>query len=197
MLWATIVSIILIGGAISSLLGGWIADRFGRLLHTISQIIIFLVIKCFAFFIYRKRCLLASAILYLLGSSCSLFCVALNSIGLLLFGRLLLGFACGLSTSTAPMYLCEVAPLNLRGSVAVCYTLGLAMGVFIGTACSMEEVLGTHDLWQYSLTAFALFVVISLVFYPWLPESPKYLYIIACKRDKAKKGRRKCGSRAT
>lgn len=86
------------------------------------------------------------------------------------------------------MYLSEVAPLNLRGSVAVCYTLGLAMGVFIGTASSMEEVLGTYDHWHYSLIVFSIFVVISMIFYPMLPESPKYLYIIANKRDKAKKG---------
>ena len=36
---------------------------------------------------------------------------------MLLLGRLIAGFAAGLTTSTVPMYLTELAPLELRGTM--------------------------------------------------------------------------------
>lgn len=44
-LWSTIVSIFLIGGAISSLGGAWIADRFGR--YIITKLLAYFTRKTF------------------------------------------------------------------------------------------------------------------------------------------------------
>lgn len=55
----------------------------------------------------------------------------------------------------------------------------------IGQVMSLEEVFGTEELWQYGLSFSVILVITFFVPYHWLPESPKYLYIIKKKRDEA------------
>lgn len=53
---------------------------------------------------------------------------------------------------------------------------------------SLEELLGTKESWHYALSAYIFLVIICFSPYTWLPESPKYLYIVAGKQDEARKG---------
>ncbi|KAG4071658.1 hypothetical protein HA402_011812 [Bradysia odoriphaga] len=52
-----------------------------------------------------------------------------NSVVMLIFGRLIVGLAAGLTTSTLPMYMAELSPLQLRGTLAVLSPMGLTGGV--------------------------------------------------------------------
>lgn len=76
-------------------------------------------------FIYRKGSLLICGILFAIGALLFYLCRIFNSIEILLCGRLIVGLASGLSTSIAPMYLAELAPLELRGTLAVLTSMGL------------------------------------------------------------------------
>lgn len=165
-IWAAIISIFLIGGAIGSFSGTWIAHKFGR-----------------------KLPLLVTAILYLMGGLLFLGCTAAESIEMLFLGRLIVGLASGLATSTAPMYLAEIAPLMLRGTVATFFSLGICLGVLVGQISSLEEVLGTNDLWEFAISFYIFFILIFCAVYRWFPESPKYLYVIAGEQQKAKNGK--------
>lgn len=133
--------------------------------------------------------LLAGGLLYLCGALFVLRCRLASSVELLLMGRFIIGVASGLSTSTAPMYLAEISPPSLRGSFGTFFSVGLTTGIVIGQIFSLEEVLGTANDWQYAFSAFGLFNLMSLLLYRWIPESPKYLYIVAGHESNAKRGK--------
>uniref|UniRef100_A0A1Q3FD87 Putative solute carrier family 2 facilitated glucose transporter member 3 n=1 Tax=Culex tarsalis TaxID=7177 RepID=A0A1Q3FD87_CULTA len=160
--WAAVVSIFLVGGIIGSLGGAWVADKLGR-----------------------KKSFLSCGVLLVLGGICFQFCRAVSSVELIIIGRLVVGLAAGLTTSTVPMYLTELAPVALRGQLGVLCSMGVTGGVVIGQVMSLEEVFGTEELWQHALSFSVILVITFFVPYHWLPESPKYLYIIKKKRDEA------------
>lgn len=87
------------------------------------------------------------------------------------------------------MYLAEIAPLRLGGAVGVLCQLGITCGVFLGQIAGLHTVLGTENSWHYMLGAFIPFCVYAVVFTSiFLPESPKYLYIIKEEKQKALDG---------
>lgn len=110
-----------------------------------------------------------------------------GSVEMLLIGRLLVGLASGLTTSTVPMYLAELAPLAFRGTLGVLCSMGVTGGVVVGQIGSLQEVFGTADQWHIAFAVFGVLVAICLLPYPWFPESPKFLYIVAKNADRAKK----------
>uniref|UniRef100_A0A904A6T0 Major facilitator superfamily (MFS) profile domain-containing protein n=1 Tax=Anopheles quadriannulatus TaxID=34691 RepID=A0A904A6T0_ANOQN len=160
--WSAVVSIFLVGGVIGSLGGAWVADRLGR-----------------------KRSFLLCGFLLFVGGVCFQFCQTLSSVELLMAGRFLVGLAAGLTTSTVPMYLTELAPLGLRGALGVFCSMGVTGGVVVGQIISLEEIFGTEEHWQFALSFYVILVVIFFVPYPWLPESPKYLFVIRRRQDEA------------
>ncbi|TMW40052.1 hypothetical protein DOY81_014869 [Sarcophaga bullata] len=80
---------------------------------------------------------------------------------MLILGRLLVGLASGLTTATLPMYLTEVAPLALRGTLGVFCAVGVTGGVVVGQVFSLRYVFGTTldttDLWHYALSFYVVF----------------------------------------
>lgn len=71
-LWSAIVSIYLVGGSIGSLGGSWLADRVGR-----------------------KGALVASGLLAIAAGLLFAACMAVNSVEMLVAGRLLIGLSSG------------------------------------------------------------------------------------------------------
>lgn len=132
--------------------------------------------------------MLAGSLFFLIGAIMFIFCRYMESVGMLMVGRLFVGLASGITTATGPMYLSEVSPLVFRGSAGTFLSLGMVIGILAGEAVSLDEVLGSKVLWHYAFSAFAVLVLIGLVPYYWFPESPKYLYIIADEKENAKNG---------
>lgn len=137
---------------------------------------------------YRKVPLIVSISLSLTGVIFFIFCRMAKSVEMLIIGRLLLGFESGLSTSTVIMFLIELAPLKLRGSIGTCISLGITFGILVGQVCSLEEVLGSENLWQYAISAHSLLQLLCLFSLPWFPQSPKFLYITRGDKTGAMKG---------
>lgn len=100
-LWSLIISIFLIGGCIGSIAGASLADKWGR-----------------------KASLLCCGVMLSVSSILFYLCRIVGSVEILLLARLIVGLASGLTTSILPMYLLEIAPLELRGSLAVLTGLG-------------------------------------------------------------------------
>ncbi|XP_043798874.1 solute carrier family 2, facilitated glucose transporter member 1-like isoform X2 [Apis laboriosa] len=161
--WSAVVSIFLIGGAIGSFLSSWVANKYGR-----------------------KGALCVGHIFGIIGATMFFLVQKLNSIELLLIGRLIVGLSGGFATCLVPMYMTEIAPLRLRGAVGVICQLGISCGVFLGQIAGLNTVLGTENSWHYMLGAFVPLCIYALVLTSIiLPESPKYLYIIREQKQKA------------
>lgn len=164
-LWSAIVSVFLIGGVTGSLSGGWVADRFGRKGAVIMNNILGVL----------------AAILFV----CSRYA---GSVEMLLLARLVVGLSSGLVTSTIPMYLTEIAPLSIRGAMGVLCPLGITVGVLVAQILGLESVLGNEDSWHYLLGLFAVVTLLSMLAFPFIPESPKYLYIVRGQEERGIKG---------
>ncbi|KAI8126934.1 facilitated glucose transporter member 1, Solute carrier family 2 [Lucilia cuprina] len=163
-LWASIVSVFLVGGAIGSLGGAGAANKFGR-----------------------KGCFLISGLLFAIGAILFFFCRMANSVEMLILGRLLVGLASGLTTATLPMYLTEIAPLVLRGTLGVFCAVGVTGGVVVGQVFSLRNIFGTAELWHYALSFYIVLVIICYLPSYYFPESPKYLYIVRGNREEAQR----------
>lgn len=81
---------------------------------------------------FRKRSLLSCCLFFLFGAVFFFFCRMANSVEMLIVGRLLVGIASGLTTTTLPMYMTELSPLELRGTLGVLSPMGIIGGVAIG-----------------------------------------------------------------
>lgn len=56
--------------------------------------------------------------------------------------------------------------------------MGFTAGVVVGQVMSLQELLGTSDLWHYCLSFQVVLVILCTLPYPIFPESPKYLCLI-------------------
>jgi len=57
----------------------------------------------------------------------------------------------GLNTSLVPMYISEIAPLNLRGGLGTVNQLAVTVGLLISQVLGVEQILGTNDGWPVLL----------------------------------------------
>ncbi|MFH4998558.1 MFS transporter, partial [Salmonella sp. 2019-SM258] len=74
----------------------------------------------------RKKSLIIGAILFVAGS---LFSAAAPNVEVLIISLVLLGLAVGVASYTAPFYLSEIAPENIRGSMILMYQLMITIGI--------------------------------------------------------------------
>ncbi|XP_015440414.1 PREDICTED: facilitated trehalose transporter Tret1-like isoform X2 [Dufourea novaeangliae] len=149
-----IVSLTVIGSMIGPFLGAWFADRFGR-----------------------KRCLILSSVFYIIGW---IIVLVARSVVALYVARVILGIGVGISYTANPMYISEVADVNIRGALG---TL-IAVNVFTGSlfTCSIGPWVSYRVLVGVLLTIPILFVV-SFV---WFPETPHFLAARGKKTEAAK-----------
>lgn len=140
---------------------------------------------------FRKGSYLTCAVLFVIGSLSFQFCRAFSSVELLIIGRFLVGLASGITTTCLPMYLSEIAPLSLRGTLGVFCSMGITGGVVVGQIFSLQELFGTPNLWHYSLSFPLVFLIICTLPYRSFPESPRYLFSISSDRSGAMRELRK------
>ncbi|XP_012255629.2 glucose transporter type 1-like isoform X2 [Athalia rosae] len=164
MLYSVAVSIFAIGGMIGGFSAGMIADKFGR-----------------------KGSLLLNNALGILGACLMGFSQMAQSYEMLLIGRLVIGINCGLNTSLVPMYISEIAPLNLRGGLGTVNQLGVAVGLLVSQILGVEQLLGTDAEWPILLGLAIFPAILQLMLLPFCPESPRYLLITKQWEEKARK----------
>src|SRR3990167_271897 len=143
-----IVSSVLLGAMAGSLLSGRLTDLYGR----------------------RLVILIISG-LFIIGT---LIASLATSVQFILIGRLCIGFAIGIGSYTAPLYIAEVAQLELRGGLVslnqLAITIGIMCSYFINYAFT-----NTQGSWRLMFAIGlipAVFLAIGMIF---LPESPRWL----------------------
>jgi len=93
------------GAIIGAALGGWMNDNFGR-----------------------KKSILISDVLFFIGA---IVMALAPSPWFLIVGRILVGLGVGMASMTAPLYISEASPHNIRGALVCVNSLLLTGGQFL------------------------------------------------------------------
>ncbi|MFZ4778477.1 MAG: sugar porter family MFS transporter [Terrimicrobiaceae bacterium] len=152
-----IVSSLLWGAVFGTLISGMISSHFGR-----------------------RRTILVSAVIFVVGSICCAFAPDEN---MLIAARFLLGIAVGVASFTAPLYLSEISPQAVRGSMISMYQLMITIGIlmaflsntWLASYATFGGVTGGH--WRLMLGIIAIPAAIMFIGVLFLPESPRWLFL--------------------
>ncbi|KIM54609.1 hypothetical protein SCLCIDRAFT_349332 [Scleroderma citrinum Foug A] len=144
------VACILLSASISSLCSGYVAD-------TIS----------------RKYAIMTGGLIFAVGATLS---ASSKNYTMLLCARLITGIGQGQSISVVTIYLCELAPHEIRGTVATMLQLlisvGIAAGYFIAYASSQ---LSNTIAWRTPFIVEAVYGIILAFGMFFMPYSPRWL----------------------
>ncbi|ODV96162.1 hypothetical protein PACTADRAFT_75333 [Pachysolen tannophilus NRRL Y-2460] len=153
---ASVTAIAAIFGCITS---GLIADKIGR-----------------------KNIISLSCILFVISSVEMALC---SSYKMFLSGRFLLGFPVGAVSMVVPIYVSEVAPSRLRGSLMTLNSLGTTLGQFL--AYVFSALLENHKYsWRLMIILGSIVPLLFLLASPFICESPRLLVIKSNPTDAAK-----------
>eukprot|EP00443_Scrippsiella_acuminata_P132483 CAMPEP_0115759926 /NCGR_PEP_ID=MMETSP0272-20121206/99730_1 /TAXON_ID=71861 /ORGANISM="Scrippsiella trochoidea, Strain CCMP3099" /LENGTH=331 /DNA_ID=CAMNT_0003205565 /DNA_START=223 /DNA_END=1217 /DNA_ORIENTATION=+ len=99
--------------------------------------------------------------------------------------RALVGTGIGAGLVVVSMYLAEVSPTDLRGRLTLLEDVGLTVGMLLGYFANLL-LLGMEDDWRWMLGLGAVvpLAVLSMLFLPLVPESPRWLFAVG-KEDSA------------
>ncbi|KAM9362212.1 solute carrier family 2, facilitated glucose transporter member 9 [Symphorus nematophorus] len=159
-LWSITVSIFAIGG----LLGAWSVSLIIRVLGRKGTLLL------------NNSFAVVATLLLSLGEKA-------KSFEMLIIGRFIIGVDSGIALSVLPMYLGEITPRHIRGSIGQFNSILICLGVFTGQVLGLPELLGQESRWNYLFSFLALPAVLQLCVLPFLPESPRYLLME--RRDEA------------
>ncbi|MBN3326466.1 GTR9 protein, partial [Atractosteus spatula] len=73
------------------------------------------------------------------------------------------------------MYLGEISPKQIRGSIGQFNSIFICVGVFTGQVLGLPELLGQESHWNFLFGFIMLPALVQLFVLPFLPESPRYL----------------------
>lgn len=148
----------LYGTVLGALFGGWPTDRWGR-----------------------KTTLLWIGLLYFVSAVGSAFA---PEVWTFILARFIGGFAIGVSTIAAPLYISEISPPGRRGQLTALFQFNIVFGILVAFG-SNALIAGTseHDWrWMLGVEAFPALLFTALC---WLvPESPRWLLAFRGDRER-------------
>jgi SP family galactose:H+ symporter-like MFS transporter len=137
----------LAGAAAGALLGGRLADHFGR-----------------------RTLLIFTALIFAAGA---LVCASATSAAILFAGRIIVGLGIGLSSGTVPVYISEVSPADARGWTVSLFQLAITVGILLAYLVdyAFADMRGWRWMFGLAVVPAAIFALGML----FLPESPRWL----------------------
>ncbi|XP_013775171.1 solute carrier family 2, facilitated glucose transporter member 8-like [Limulus polyphemus] len=136
-------SLLAIGALIGGPIAGFAIDYFGR-----------------------KLTLMLIPVVFIAGWLCMIFS---HSTGLLLFGRIVTGFSCGLVSLAVPVYIAETAAPDSRGLLGSCVQLMITLGILL------TYVVGKYIEWKWLALFSMTFPAILTILMIFVPETPRWL----------------------
>ncbi|EFP78041.1 hypothetical protein PGT21_018677 [Puccinia graminis f. sp. tritici] len=109
----------------------------------------------------KRNTLLLSAISIGIGS---LLMSLSNFFSMILIGRTIIGIGCGINTVLVPIYLSEISPSQIRGSVGVMNQLAIVFGIFASQLVSLP--LARPFAWRWIFIISAAFSTLQLLTSP-------------------------------
>ena len=153
-----LVSSAIVGSIIGAAANGYLADIYGR-----------------------KKIIIATALIFIVGS---IMCGYAHTAGWLMFSRIIIGIAVGMISFVAPIYLSEIAPEKIRGTLVSLYQLALTAGILLSYLINRIFANAEYN-WRWMLASGALPAIILLVGILFLHDTPRWL-ISKGKIDEAK-----------
>ena len=157
MLIEVVTSWVTLGALGGSLLGGYLADHYGR-----------------------KRAVLIAGLLFIAGALLQAFA---PNVFLLVAGRLVVGFGVGVAAVAAPLYGAELAPAAHRGRFVSAYQLAITIGIFL--AYLVNAGLAASDSWRWMLGISVVPGILLVLVGALGVESPRWLAKVG-RRDEAR-----------
>ena len=147
-----VISSLIFAAAVGALIGGKISDAIGR-----------------------RKTIILLAIMFFVGV---LFVVFSPGFEILVAGRIILGLAVGGASTVVPVYLAELAPYEIRGSITGRNELAIVLGQF--TAFVVNAILGNtlghiDGVWRIMFGICALPAIALFFGMLRMPESPRWL----------------------
>lgn len=152
-----LVMAVLIGAVVGTVSSGYISRRLGR--H-------------FAIWM--------SAFIFCIGA---VLCALSVNLIMLIAMRFLIGFGIGLASFSAPLYLSEIAPKNVRGGLIALYQFMITVGILVSYLTDTAFTPSGSWRWMFGITFFPAFAMFMAVLV--LPKSPRWL-MLRGKTDEAR-----------
>lgn len=162
--WAA--SSLLVGCMVGAILGGPLGDRFGR-----------------------KPSLIFCAVLFAASSALS---ALPDSLSLFAWARFAGGVAIGAASMLSPLYIAEIAPEKIRGTLVALYQLAIVMGILVVFFVNLQiQRLGDESWnittgWRWMFASLVLPSVLFGALMALVPESPRWLMKMG-RRDEARR----------
>jgi len=145
--WSLAVSAFAVGGPVGSIAGGYLANLRGR-----------------------KGAMFINSWIYLAGGV--VMTLARDMLWLVV-ARFVIGFASGVAMVVVPVYLGEIAPPTLRGTLGTCTQFAIVIGILVSNVLAFP--LATATGWRYLLMLSPLLSIVQLLASPYVVESPRWL----------------------
>ena len=143
-----LVSSVLIGAVIGAATNGVLADIFGR-----------------------KKIIMATAVIFILGS---LMCAFAPNVYILILSRIFVGFAVGIVNFIVPLYLSEVSPKNLRGTLVSLYQWAITAGILFSYFINAVFAQAVYN-WRWMLFAGVVPGLILFIGMCFMKDTPRWL----------------------
>ncbi|PIN16507.1 putative transporter (major facilitator superfamily) [Handroanthus impetiginosus] len=144
-----VVSTLLAGATVGSFTGGSLADKFGR-----------------------TKTFILDAIPLAIGA---FLCATAQSVEAMIIGRLLAGIGIGISSAIVPLYISEISPTEIRGTLGSVNQLFICIGILAALVAGLP--LAGNPLWWRTMFGIAVIPSVLLALgMAFSPESPRWLY---------------------
>ena len=143
-----LVSSTLVGATIGAISNGFLADIFGR-----------------------KKILILTSILFFIGS---IICAIAPNIEMLILSRFLVGLAIGIVTFATPLYLSEISPEKIRGSLVSLFQLAITLGILFSYLINAGFANFQYG-WRLMLLAGIIPAIILLTGMSFMSDTPRWL----------------------
>lgn len=153
-----LVSSVLIGAVIGAATNGILADMFGR-----------------------KKIIMAIAVIFTLGS---IMCAFAPNIFVLIASRIFVGFAVGVVNFVVPLYLSEISPKHLRGTLVSLYQWAITAGILFSYFINAVFAHAVYN-WRWMLFAGVIPGIVLFVGMCFMHDTPRWL--VSKKRDEEAK----------
>jgi MFS transporter, SP family, major inositol transporter len=147
-----VISSLIFAAAVGALVGGQISDTWGR-----------------------RKTIILLALLFFVGTAIVVFA---PGFGILVTGRVMIGLAVGGASTVVPVYLAELAPYEIRGSITGRNELAIVVGqlsAFVANAIIGTTLGDLEGVWRIMFSVSALPAIALFFGMLRMPESPRWL----------------------